>query len=83
VRQPIRALTTLLFSFLLLIIFSCSKDNESENLNMPKQKNFIESALAKEIASEILFKAENNSTNSNPYIYTFNKNIEMISNIKP
>lgn len=82
-RLPIRKLTTLLFFFLLLIIFSCSKDNESENLKINKQKNFIESALAKEIASEILFKTENNSPISKSTSTSLRKkNIEGINEVK-
>ncbi|QOG01919.1 C10 family peptidase [Flavobacterium sp. MDT1-60] len=83
-KQPIRKkLTTSLFFLLLVTIFSCSKDNESENLKDVQQENFVDSTLAKEIASEILFKTETNSSVSKSTSTNITKkNIESITEVK-
>jgi hypothetical protein len=79
IRKRLAAL--LLFSFL-LTFYSCSKDSESENIKNIQQEHFVGSALAKEIASEILFKTDSNSQTSKNTSASFKKSIESISEVK-
>ena len=80
-KQTIRKKIALLFLFL-LTFYSCSKESESENLNNIQQEHFVQPALAKEIASGILFKTESNSQNSKNTSIGVKKNIESITEVK-
>ncbi len=80
-KQTIRKKIALLFLFL-LTFYSCSKESESENLNNIQQEHFVKPALAKEIASGILFKTESNSQNSKNTSIGVKKNIESITEVK-
>ncbi|MDD3722086.1 MAG: Spi family protease inhibitor [Lutibacter sp.] len=49
------------FILILLVIFSCSKDNELENSNINAQESFVELSQVKKIAEEIYFETKTNS----------------------
>lgn len=48
--------------FVLLLIFSCSKEHEIEDTNINLQENFVDLFQAKEIAGEIYFENKTNSS---------------------
>lgn len=55
---------SVLLIFVLLLIFSCSKDNELEDTTINLDENFVNLLHAKEIAGEIYFKNKTNSSKS-------------------
>ena len=67
----------------MLVIFSCSKDNELENSNINTQENFVKLSQAKEIAGEIFFETKSNSTASRGITDEFTtRAVETIDEVK-
>ncbi|WP_026727858.1 C10 family peptidase [Flavobacterium denitrificans] len=58
-----------IFILSLLFLFSCSKDNESDNSSQVSQENFVGLAQAKEIAKDVSFKkqAESQTRKTNSF----------------
>lgn len=70
--------------FILLLIFSCSKDQEIETTSLNLNENFVDLLQAKEIAGEIYFENKSNSSLSNKGKTTtsIKKTIKTINEIK-
>ncbi|WP_316632816.1 C10 family peptidase [uncultured Flavobacterium sp.] len=68
------------FILVLLVIFSCSKENDLGDSTKVSQENFVELSRAKEIGSEISFKS--NASNSHTGKSTIKKRIEAVDEVK-
>lgn len=77
-------ITKLLLFFGLVILFSCSKDNETENSNIISQENFVGLSQAKEIAGVIKFTSKDNNSQvgKNTSSGSAKKKIESIDEVK-
>lgn len=69
------------FLLIFLFTFSCSQDDEKENIDFLAQENFVELSLVNEIASGISFTTKIKSSNNKDVTIT-TKNVESIHEFK-
>lgn len=68
----------------LLVIFSCSRDNDLGDSTEISQENFVDLSMAKEIGAEISFKSNdsNPQTVKNTSFGTVKKKIKTVDEVK-